>query len=75
MSNIRPQCRSAATGQPGEQEQQDEEEEDESWQLRSEVKQGHREKTRGRRGIRGNSAKKNKSKTTRIFRRAMLFLE
>ena len=37
--------------------------------------QGYREKTRGRRGIRGNSAKKNKSKTTRIFRRARLFLE
>ena len=37
--------------------------------------QGYRQKTRGRRGIRGNSAKKNKSKTTRIFRRARLFLE
>src|SRR4030095_6744732 len=31
--------------------------------------QGYRQKTRGRRGIRGNSAKKNKSTTTRIFRR------
>src|SRR5215217_3817974 len=37
--------------------------------------QGYRQKTRGRRGIRGNSAKKNKSKTTRILRRAKLFLE
>src|SRR5690606_19615811 len=32
--------------------------------------QGDRVKTRGRRGIRGNSAKKNKSKITRIVRPA-----
>src|SRR4051812_25135185 len=34
-----------------------------------EALQGYRQKTRGRRGIRGNSAKKNKSTTTRIVRR------
>ena len=43
--------------------------------LLGDAPQGYRQKTRGRRGIRGNSAKKNKSKTTRIFRRARLFLE
>src|SRR5262249_2200336 len=73
VSNIRPQCRSAATCRPAEEERSREEEQDEPACFLI-GPQGHRVKTRGRRGIRGNSAKKNKSKTTRTFRRATHFL-